>query len=106
MTWVLFNGTTGQLTQGYTAASDAVRLCSKEDEAQGLPDFTASRKPPALPLMPKDVQDSVRTIAAQTIVDWHEAGCPGMVRAIENSYRHVLACKMKSQVKDTDNVRM
>ncbi|RKE53567.1 hypothetical protein C8J41_101569 [Sphingomonas sp. PP-CC-3G-468] len=106
MTWVLFNGTTDLLSQGYIATSSSVRLCLKEDEAHGLPDFNGLRKPPALPLMPQDVQDSIRTIAAQTIVDWHEAGSPGIVRAIEHAHGHVLACKMQYPNKDIDSVRM
>jgi hypothetical protein len=105
-TWVLFNAITGLLTHGYTAASDAIRLCSKEDEALGFPDFDVSGTPPALPLMPQDEQDSIRTVAAQTIVDWHEAGSPGMVRAIEHSHGHVLAYKMKIKSKDAANVRL
>lgn len=81
-TWVLFNAVTGLLTHGYAAASDAIRLCSKEDEALGFPEFNTSGMPPALPLMPQNEQDRIRTVAADTIVNWHEAGSPGMVRAI------------------------
>jgi len=94
-TWALFNAITGLLTHGYTASSDAIRLCSKEDEALSFPEFNTSGMPPALPLMPQDEQDGIRSVAAQTIVDWHEAGSPGMIRAIEHSHGHVLAYKTK-----------
>lgn len=105
-TWTLFNAITGLLTHGYTASSDAIRLCSKEDKAIGFPDLSTSGMPPALPLMPQDEQDRIRTVAAQTIVDWHEAGSPGMIRAIEHSYGHVLAYKTKIKSEGTANVRV
>lgn len=105
-TWALFNAITGLLTHGYTASSDAIRLCSKEDEALGFPDFNISGMPPALPLMPQDEQDRIRTVAADTKADWVKAGSPGMVRAIKQSHGHVLAYKTKIKSKDTVNVRV
>lgn len=100
-TWVLFNAITGLLTHGYAASSDAIRLCSKEDEAQSFPEFSTSGMPPALSLMPPDEQDRIRAVAADTRADWEKAGSPGMVRAIEHSHGHVLAYKTKSNLRTT-----
>lgn len=105
-TWALFNATTGLLTHGYVVASEAIRLCSKEDEALGFPEFNTSGMPPALPLMPQDEQDRIRTVAADTRTDWENAGSPCMVRAIEHSHGHVLAYKTKINSKETANVRV
>lgn len=105
-TWALFNATTGLLTHGYTASSDAIRLCANEDEALSFPVFNTSGTPPALPLMPQDEQDRIRTVAAETQADWERAGSPCMVRAIEHSHGHVLAYKTKIKSKDTVNVRV
>jgi hypothetical protein len=105
-TWVLFNARTGLLAHGYVAASDAIRLCSKEDEAISFPDLDASRKPPALPLMPQGEQERIRTVAADTIVEWHEAGSPCLIRAVEQTYGYIVAYKWKVTSKDTANVRV